>query len=68
MNPQLALYLAQVHQSDLRNTAARCCAAGTASTPSWFGRFRRGAIRWQRQPVASATRATPVASRASATR
>ena len=61
MNPHLALRLAEAHQAELRSTAASSRAAATASTPSWVGRVRLGAVRRQRQPVASGTRATPVA-------
>ena len=66
MNSHVALYLADVHQAELRSTAARARAAAGASAPSWADRFRAAAVaRRPRRAVGSTTLGAPVASKAS---
>jgi hypothetical protein len=65
MNSHVALYLADVHQAELRSTAARARAAAGVLTPSWRDRFRAAVVRRQRRPVGSMTLSSPAASRAS---
>jgi hypothetical protein len=61
MNSQVTMYHAEVHQTELRSTAARSRPVARTSTRSWAGRFRAVAVRWHRQPVAAETVATPTA-------
>ena len=65
MNSQITMYLAEVHQTELRSTAARSRPVARTSTRSWAGRFRAAAVRWHRQPLAPATVAAPTAPRSS---
>jgi hypothetical protein len=65
MNSHVALYLADVHQAELRSTAARARAAAGVLTPSWADRFRAAVARRPRRAVGSTTLGAPGASRAS---